>query len=110
MELNEYQQLAARTINKDLSEYQKEMHSILGLGAEAGEVLDIYQKVGQGHPFDEEHAVKEFGDVLWMIAEWCTVRGVALEDVAAMNIEKLKKRYPNRFEVERSLHRAEGDI
>ena len=27
-----------------------------------------------------------------------------------MNIDKLKARYPNGFEAERSLNRAEGDI
>lgn len=110
MELNEYQQLAARTINKDLSQYQMEDHALKGMVSEVGELNSLYQKVYQGHKFDEAHAAKECGDILWFIAEWCTSRGLNLEDVAAMNIDKLKKRYPVKFEEERSLHRAEGDI
>ena len=33
-----------------------------------------------------------------------------LEEVANMNIEKLKARYPEGFEEEKSLNRKEGDI
>ena len=33
-----------------------------------------------------------------------------IQDVAATNIQKLKKRYPDGFDAERSLHRAKGDI
>lgn len=110
MTLNEYQQLAARTINKDLSEYQKEKHALHGMVGEIGEIHSIYQKEYQGHGFDMGHAMSEVGDLMWFIAEFATAHGYSLEDVAKHNIEKLKKRYPNRFEVERSLHRAEGDI
>ena len=33
-----------------------------------------------------------------------------LDDVMQMNIDKLKARYPDGFDTEHSLHRAEGDI
>ena len=45
-----------------------------------------------------------------MIAEAATALGFDLEDVAETNIQKLKKRYPDGFDAERSLHRTEGDI
>lgn len=64
----------------------------------------------QGHEIDIEHFKKELGDCLWMIAEACDVLGTDLDEIMEMNIEKLKKRYPDGFSAERSLHRAECDI
>ena len=45
-----------------------------------------------------------------MIAEACEALGLSLDDVAQTNIDKLKARYPDGFEVDKSLHRKEGDI
>ena len=33
-----------------------------------------------------------------------------MEDVMQMNIDKLRARYPEGFEVDKSLHRKEGDV
>ena len=54
--------------------------------------------------------MKELGDLLWFVAEYCTAMGWTLEDVAMTNIEKLVKRYPGGFKIEQSLNREEGDI
>jgi len=70
----------------------------------------LYQKVYQGHIFDKAHLQKEIGDLLWFIAELCTINDLKLSDVAQMNIDKLKARYPEGFEISRSLHRKDGDI
>lgn len=61
----------------------------------------------QGHAFDPVKLVDELGDVLWYIAQTATGLNITLEDVAQHNVEKLKKRYPNGFDVERSIHRPE---
>ena len=45
-----------------------------------------------------------------MIAEACTALDVTLEEVMRMNIDKLKERYPEGFDPEKSLHRKEGDV
>lgn len=105
---NKYQELAERTMSCECG--MAEMHALHGMASEVGELHSMYQKVYQGHEFDEEHAKKEVGDILWFISEYCTAMGWQLEDVMKMNIEKLKARYPEGFEAERSLHRAEGDI
>lgn len=110
MHLNEYQKKAQRFINPALRDIQVEAHALHGLLSEVGELHGIYQKVYQGHAFDTEHAKKELGDVLWMIAEYATVMGWDLDDVAQTNLDKLNKRYPNGFEVDKSLHRKAGDI
>lgn len=107
---NEYQILASRTMNKELEFNQLEFHALYGMAGEVGEVHSLYQKVYQGHKFDEEHAKKELGDLMWFVAEYCTAMGWFLEDVMQLNIDKLKARFPEGFEADRSLNRAEGDI
>lgn len=107
---NEYQRLAARTMNHNLSAREQEKHALYGMAGELGELHGIYQKVYQGHEFDMEHAKKELGDLLWFIAEYCTAWRWNLEDIMQMNIDKLRARYPDGFDADHSLHRAEGDI
>ena len=107
---NEYQKLAARTISNKLNELQKEYHALHGMVGEIGEIHGLYQKTYQGHQHSEEHMKKELGDLLWFIAEYCTVMEWNLEDIMQMNIDKLKARYPEGFDAEKSLHRKVGDI
>lgn len=107
---NVYQLLAARTINRTLSQEQTELHALHGLSGEVGEIHSLYQKVYQGHEMDQEHLKKELGDLMWFIAELCTSKKWNLEDVMALNIEKLKARFPDGFEEDKSLNRKEGDI
>lgn len=110
MGMNEYQHKAARTIDEDMLPCELEAHALHGMAAEIGEIHGLYQKVYQGHEADSEHLKKEVGDLLWFIAEYCTACGWDMEEVALLNIEKLKARYPDGFSAERSLHRKEGDV
>lgn len=107
---NYYQKLAARTINTDLSRIEKEYHALHGMVGEIGELHSIYQKSYQGHGLNFEHMKKELGDLLWFVAEYCTTMNWELEEIMQLNIEKLLNRYPDKFDAEKSLHRAEGDI
>ncbi len=107
---NEYQKLAARTINHALTERQQELHALHGMVGEIGEIHSLYQKIFQGHGFDEAHLMKEVGDLLWFIAEYCTAHGWELEEVMQLNIDKLKARFPEGFSEDKSLHRQAGDI
>ena len=97
MTLNEYQALAARTINKSLSESQMRMHALHEIAAECGEIHGHFQKVHQGHPLDENALMLEVGDLLWGIAELCTANSWNLAAVAQANIEKLKMRFTDGF-------------
>lgn len=116
MNMNEYQVLAARTINPKLNAAEMLLHALHGMTAELGEIHGIYQKKYQGHQVDDAHLKKELGDLLWFIAEFCTTNqhcfggDWSLENIATMNIEKLKARYPEGFDAEHSLHRKAGDI
>ena len=111
----EYQELAMRTSAFKTNDHgtilQDELiHAVCGLASEAGECTGLVQKIYQGHELDKDHLKKELGDALWFIAEACDYLGCIMDDIMQMNIDKLKARYPQGFEAERSLHRVEGDI
>ena len=108
MTINEYQKLAMTTLNPDLDKKDVLINGVMGLCGESGEVIDIVKKhLAQGHELDREKIIKELGDVAWYMAEIATVLDVELEDVLVQNIEKLKKRYPEGFSTEKSVHREE---
>lgn len=54
--------------------------------------------------------IKELGDVAWYLAEAATALDIPLEQIMQGNIEKLKSRYPQGFEKERSEGRSNGDL
>lgn len=111
MEINEYQKLAMTTLNPALSQKDVLINSVMGLCGESGEAIDIVKKwLAQGHQLDKEHLAKELGDIAWYLAEAATALDLNLEDILEANIEKLKKRYPEGFDIHRSLERNEKDI
>ena len=50
---------------------------------------------------------KERGDIAWYLAETAYALGYSLEEVCQGNIDKLKKRFPEGFSVDASIHREE---
>ena len=73
------------------------IYPTLGLVGEAGEVAEKVKKVirDKNGIFDEESKKaikKELGDVLWYLSNLCTEFDFNLEDVALLNLEKLKIR------------------
>ena len=108
MTINEYQKLAMVTLNPDLDKKDVLINGVMGLCGESGEAIDIVKKhLAQGHELDKEKLAKELGDVAWYLAETATAIGYDLEDIFQMNIDKLKKRYPEGFSVEKSVNRNE---
>lgn len=108
MTINEYQKLAMTTLNKELSNKDVLINAVMGLCGESGEAIDIVKKhLHQGHELNKEKLIKELGDIAWYLAEACFALDVELETVLTMNIEKLKKRYPEGFDVDKSVNRSE---
>jgi len=106
VKVNEYQQLAMTTLNPALNKKDVLINSVMGLCGEAGEAIDIVKKwLAQGHELDKAHLARELGDVAWYLAEAATALDMPLEDIFRANIEKLKQRYPQGFETQRSLTR-----
>ena len=106
MTVNEYQKLAMTMLNPALTEKDILINSAMGLCGESGEAIDIVKKhLFQGHDLDKEKLAKELGDIAWYLAEAATALNMDLDDIFTANIEKLKKRYPEGFDSERSIHR-----
>lgn len=124
MQGKEYQELAMRTNDgkseKRLWQNTQEhnfyktadlLNGVLGLTGEAGEVADLVKKgIFHQKGIDETHLKKEIGDVMWYVAMICESCGFSLDDVLETNVEKLKARYPEGFDVKRANNRAKGDI
>ena len=107
MTLNDYQKAAERTAG-NLTSYQKIQNGCYGMNGEAGECIDILKKHEfQGHNLDTDALVKELGDVAWYLALACTAMGITMSDVLERNIDKLRKRYPEGFDANKSIHREE---
>ena len=108
MTINEYQALAMRTLNPELNKKDILINGVMGLCGESGEAIDIVKKhLAQGHDLDREALIKELGDVAWYLSETAYALDVQLEDVLQRNIDKLKARYPQGFEVVKSIQREE---
>ena len=108
MTLDDYQQLAARTLHPAQTADQRLANAALGLTGEAGEVAEHVKKhLFHGTPLDRDAVAKELGDCLWYLAALAGAIGATLDDVASANVEKLRRRYPEGFSEERSLNRAE---
>lgn len=116
MNLNDYQKLALRTINKDLSAEENLANAIVGLAGEVGECAEIYKKFRwHNHPLDPEKLAKELGDVLWYLSQashalenlYMEREKFTLEGIAKANIEKLEARYQGQFSSEKSINRKD---
>ena len=111
MNANEYQQLAMRTLNPELSRKDILINSVMGLCGESGEAIDIVKKwLAQGHDLDKAKLATELGDIAWYLAEAATALDIPLGDILQGNIDKLKARYPEGFEADRSRIRPQEDL
>lgn len=97
--------------NKESVDIGGIFNACLGLSGEVGEFNDMIKKwVFREKELDMEHAKKEAGDILWYVVMLCESFGWNMEEIMQMNVDKLKARYPEGFDVERANHRAEGDV
>lgn len=105
--LNEYQELARVTAGVHKAD-DALVNWTLGLVGESGEFADkIKKEMFHGHHFPTPELIKELGDILWYVAMAADALGFTLDDVAQMNINKLKDRYPHGFDRMRSIDRKE---
>lgn len=115
--LNEYQTLAFAT-NKnttvatlDVDACQGDevdriipaMYNTLGMLGEAGEFAEKVKKNARDGVWDQVAAGKELGDVLWYVSQIARDIGYTLEEIAQMNLAKLKDRR------ERGVLKGSGD-
>ena len=86
----------------------------LGLGSETGEFVESVKKmVLQGKPASEDnifHMKRELGDIMWYWTTACAALNLDPYEVINENQKKLEARYGEKFEVQRSEIRKDGDL
>jgi NTP pyrophosphatase (non-canonical NTP hydrolase) len=98
---NEYQIAAFQTAKRFMDLPTDLAHAALGLATESGEfATEAKRAFIYGKPIDDamrRHMLEELGDILWYVAMACEHLEVPLHSVAKANIDKLQKRYPERY-------------
>ena len=87
----------------------------VGINSEGGEIMEIVKKLlFQGKSWNDEttyHLKRELGDVLWYVTQCLIALDVSLDEIIAMNVEKLEARYPGgEFCAWYSENRVDGDL
>lgn len=112
---NKYQS-DATSIFKDIvplpDEHIRLLDWALGLGGEAGEVLDLLKHViyHKDCTMDKMELAKELGDVLWYVSAIATTCGIDLADVVFLNQVKLKHRFNGKYSAEASANRKANEV
>ena len=106
MDWSDYQAGVKRTLNPDVKGPEIAVNAALGITDEGGEVAGAIKKWRyQGHSLDPEAIVEELGDVLYYVTLMADWLGYGLDEVAMVNAEKLRDRYGDKFEAEKSINR-----
>ncbi len=81
-------------------------HGIVGAVTETGELCEsLLSSLETKTPIDEVNVKEEIGDLFWYIAELCRACGWTFEEIMELNINKLKKRYGEKFSTEAAINR-----
>lgn len=82
------------------------VHAILGIDTEAAELQEqLFTALVYGTEINRAKLIDEAGDLLWYLAHLFRKLGVTFEEVADLNLEKLRRRFPVKFEAELALNR-----
>ncbi len=83
----------------------RHIHGVTGVCTEAGELAESVIGCLSSGKIDEVNFKEELGDLEWYIAECANAAYISLLEVLTSNINKLRKRYPEKFGVDEALHR-----
>jgi NTP pyrophosphatase (non-canonical NTP hydrolase) len=100
MDFDRYQKEALRTDRVPARDGSDNILSLvvpmLGLAGETGQLLSEYKKHlrdGEAHRLFKERVSEELGDLLWYIANVASKFDLALDEIAAANLAKVKARW-----------------
>lgn len=100
-------ELNSRAVHQDI------LHAALGIYTEAAEMIEAILAAMNGGEFDEVNAFEELGDAEWYMAMMYRALKRTPAEAKIVNIDKLKKRYPEKFESSQAIDRdtkAEREI
>src|SRR5437016_6179995 len=95
MTFEEYQTKAAATDAPEIAKNADLSIPLLGLAGETGSLLTLYKKWlrdGDAYQMVEDRLSEEMGDILWYLAAIARRRGLSLDSIARLNLEKTASR------------------
>ena len=107
MNIQTYGEYQLRLI-PDLGTYKQNLvHMALGVGGEAGEVVDLCKKhFAYDKPLDVAHLVEEIGDLIFYVNGILALIDTSWDEVLTTNIKKLEARYPDaKFNADHAINR-----
>lgn len=94
--------------NKNLGEKLEIVNYSMGLIGEASEISELIKKwYFQGHTLDRGKLAEELGDTFFYFMALLKIFEINLDEIMENNMDKLTKRYPNGFNKEDSIKRAD---
>lgn len=107
MTTEEFRIVCQNTRNNDLDIRDQILNAGMGIGGEAGEIVDLLKKhVFHSHVVTRSQLTEELGDLLYYVDWLMEVANLNLADVMQANADKLALRYPSGFDPERSINRG----
>lgn len=106
MQIREFVENTKRTRGKLNTQWSDNMHMLMGMITEVGELVDVYKKhLAYGKDIDLVNVQEELGDLMFYIGGFCDVNGFDLEKILEVNILKLSARYPDKFDKDKAISR-----
>jgi NTP pyrophosphatase (non-canonical NTP hydrolase) len=82
------------------------LHAAMGITTEAGEIMDqLKRHFFYGKGLDIVNVKEELGDLFWYIALMCDALNFSFEEIQEKNIDKLRKRYKDKFTAKEAIDR-----
>lgn len=104
MTFKDFSESTKRTM-VDLKDSDKNIyHALFGMQTELGEITDLYKKkLAYNKHFSKEQLMDEVGDLLFYISEFLRFTNLDIETILQKNSDKLKVRFPEKFEEARAV-------
>ena len=80
-------------------------HAVYGIMTEASELAEALKLAKASGSFDKVNLKEEAGDIMWYLAMLFRELDTSFEEVAEVNLHKLKARYPDKFTSEKAAKR-----
>lgn len=110
---DDYMSLAMRTEPTEylkLPVHERLNHGVQGCVTEAGELTDALKRfIHYGTDIDRVNILEECGDMLWYLAIILDSIGSNFAEAQAVNIAKLRKRFPDKFTQADAVDRDLGE-
>jgi NTP pyrophosphatase (non-canonical NTP hydrolase) len=98
MDIQEHTKGVMRSVKRLRELGLDNLHMILGITTEAGELADVFKKfLAYNKEIDWVNIQEEIGDILFYIFAFCSMNNLDFEKICEANLSKLRIRYPEKY-------------